>query len=172
MVILLITLFIVPLFPHTNHYFYEHFLVCLFLNICKGFLRFILLGMEFLGYMVYTFNLEHKADNCSQCFYSFTLPPEKLCFPKRSCYVFKFFNFDAYKMTQFSIMIFSGYTPSSGIPGSYGSSIVVVSVYLPTNSARGFPLRRFNTVKMPILPKAIYKFNVIPIRILILISQN
>ena len=68
-------------------------------------------------------------------------------------------------MTQFSIMVFSGYMARSGIPESYGSSIVVVSVYIPTNSARGFPLRRFNLVKMSILPKVIYKFNAIPIRI-------
>ena len=68
-------------------------------------------------------------------------------------------------MTQFSIMVFSGYMARSGIPESYGCSIVVVSVYIPTNSARGFPLRRFNLVKMSILPKVIYKFNAIPIRI-------
>ena len=66
-------------------------------------------------------------------------------------------------MTQFSIMIFSGYMPRSGIPGSYGSSIVVVSVYIPTNSASGFPLR-FNIVLMPIIPKAIYKFNAILVK--------
>ena len=47
-------------------------------------------------------------------------------------------------------MVFSGYLPSSGIAGSYGSSIfsflgtsilfsiVAVSIYIPTNSARGF----------------------------------
>ena len=51
----------------------------------------------------------------------------------------------------FSVFISSGYMPSSGIAGSYGSSavsflrisilssIVAVSVYIPTNSAKGFP---------------------------------
>ena len=47
----------------------------------------------------------------------------------------------------FGIMVFSGYMPNSRIVGSYGSSIfssilfsiVAVSVYIPTNSARGFP---------------------------------
>lgn len=112
MVILLITLFIVPLFPHTNHYFYEHFLVCLFLNICKGFLRFILLGMEFLGYMVYTFNLEHKADksvhNASTVLH---FHQRNSVFPRDLVMFLNFLIFDAYKMTQFSIMIFSGIRP-------------------------------------------------------------
>ena len=47
----------------------------------------------------------------------------------------------------FSIMDFSGYMPSSGIIGLYGSlipsfllsSILDVSIYIPTNSARWFP---------------------------------
>ena len=53
----------------------------------------------------------------------------------------------------FKIMVFSEYMPSSGIAVSYGSlipsflrnlcpplfSIVAVSIYIPTNSARGFP---------------------------------
>ena len=52
----------------------------------------------------------------------------------------------------FSILFSSGYMPRSGIAGSYGgfipsflkgisilSSIVVVSIYIPTNSARVFP---------------------------------
>ena len=53
----------------------------------------------------------------------------------------------------FSILVSSEYMPSSGIAGSYGSfitkffkkeisilfSIVAVSVYIPTNSVRGFP---------------------------------
>ena len=50
-----------------------------------------------------------------------------------------------------SVLVFSGYMPKSGISGSYGgfipsfygisipSSIVAVSIYIPTNSARGFP---------------------------------
>ena len=51
----------------------------------------------------------------------------------------------------FSILISSGYVPRSGIAGSYGgfililkgisipSSIVAVSIYIPTNSAKAFP---------------------------------
>ena len=51
----------------------------------------------------------------------------------------------------FWIMAFSEYMPSSGIAGSYGSSVLVfkgtsilfsivaVSVYIPTNSVTGFP---------------------------------
>ena len=51
----------------------------------------------------------------------------------------------------FSIMVSSGYMPSSGIVGSYDNfihnfwkifilfSIVAVSICIPTNSARGFP---------------------------------
>ena len=51
----------------------------------------------------------------------------------------------------FSIMIFSGYIPSSGIVGPYGTFIpsflwnhhtvfiVPISTYIPTNSVRGFP---------------------------------
>ena len=51
----------------------------------------------------------------------------------------------------FSVMVFSGYMPSSRIVGSYGSlllvfkgisilfSTVAVSIYILTNSARGFP---------------------------------
>ena len=52
----------------------------------------------------------------------------------------------------FSILVSSGYMPRSGIAGSYGgfipnffngisipSSIVAVSIYIPTSSARGFP---------------------------------
>ena len=51
----------------------------------------------------------------------------------------------------FSILVSSGYMPRSGIAGSYGgfiprvlgisilSSIVAVSIYIPTNSARVFP---------------------------------
>ena len=53
----------------------------------------------------------------------------------------------------FRTVVFSEYMPSSGIAGSYGSfitrffkkeisilfSIVAVSVYIPTNSVRGFP---------------------------------
>ena len=51
----------------------------------------------------------------------------------------------------FSIMVSSGFMPSSGIAGLYGSfilvfkeismlsSIVAVSTYIPTNSARGYP---------------------------------
>ena len=51
----------------------------------------------------------------------------------------------------FCIMVFSGYMSSSGTAGSYGSSmfgflrilhtvfIVAVSIYIPINSARGFP---------------------------------
>ena len=51
----------------------------------------------------------------------------------------------------FGITVFSGYMPSSGIAGSYGRSIfllqetstlfsiMVVSVYISNNSARGFP---------------------------------
>ena len=52
----------------------------------------------------------------------------------------------------FSILVSSGYMPSGGIAGSYGgfipnffkeisilSSIVAVSIYMPTNSARVFP---------------------------------
>ena len=50
----------------------------------------------------------------------------------------------------FSILVSSGYMPQSGIAGSYDgfipsfkeipvpSSIVTVSTYIPTNSARGF----------------------------------
>ena len=51
----------------------------------------------------------------------------------------------------FWILVFSGYMPSSGIAGPYGNSIfsflrnlqlfsiVAVSIYIPTNSAREFP---------------------------------
>ena len=56
----------------------------------------------------------------------------------------------------FSVMVFFGYMPGSGIVGSYGSVIpsflrnlhnvlfsitfvVTVSIYIPTNSVRGFP---------------------------------
>ena len=52
----------------------------------------------------------------------------------------------------FSVMVFSGYVPSSGIAGSYGNfipsfykgisvlfSAVAVSIYIPTNNAREFP---------------------------------
>ena len=50
----------------------------------------------------------------------------------------------------FSVLVSSGYMPRSGIAGSYGgfisifkgisilSSIVAVSIYIPTNSARAF----------------------------------
>ena len=52
----------------------------------------------------------------------------------------------------FSVLVSSGYMPSSGIAGSYGSfipsfkgisilfSIVVVSICIPTNKVRGFPI--------------------------------
>ena len=52
----------------------------------------------------------------------------------------------------FSVLVSSGYMPSSGIAGSYGDfipsffygisilfSIVAVSIYILTNSTRGFP---------------------------------
>ena len=47
----------------------------------------------------------------------------------------------------FSIMVFSGYMPSSGIAGSYSSfiprvlrfSMVAVPIYIPTNGARRLP---------------------------------
>ena len=51
----------------------------------------------------------------------------------------------------FSVLVSSGYMPRSGIAGPYGgsipsflgrsipSSIVAVSIYIPTNSARAFP---------------------------------
>ena len=51
----------------------------------------------------------------------------------------------------FRIVVFSGFMPNSGIAQSYGSfiprlwgisilfSIVAVTIYIPTNSARGFP---------------------------------
>ena len=54
----------------------------------------------------------------------------------------------------FWIMVFSGYVPTSGISGSYGSSIfslrnlhimfsvVAESIYIPTNSARGLAFLR------------------------------
>ena len=51
----------------------------------------------------------------------------------------------------YAVLVSSGYMPRSGIAGSYGSfipsfflisvpsSIVAVSIYIPTNSARTFP---------------------------------
>ena len=41
-------------------------------------------------------------------------------------------------LVSFSILVSSGYMPSSGIAGPYGG-FVAVSVYIPTNSARVFP---------------------------------
>ena len=49
----------------------------------------------------------------------------------------------------FSVMVFSGYVPSGGVIGSYDIlfivfilfSIVALSIYIPTNSARGFLIK-------------------------------
>ena len=41
-------------------------------------------------------------------------------------------------LVSFSILVSSGYMPSSGIAGPYGG-FVAVSVYIPTSNAREFP---------------------------------
>ena len=74
--------------------------------------------------------------------------------PISSQMLYQFFNLVSHKgnsHVSFQIMIFSGYMPRSGVSGSYGSSmfrfegtsilfsIVVVPIYIPTNSEGGFP---------------------------------